>query len=277
MQAIPAANEPNPQPSALVRKMAAFNRYVSEDFLGGPRPLRLATVINAQKGATMLFVAALMVAYGNFSTVAWIYLALHGTYGLCWLLKDRAFPDPRWEVRVTIGGAIMTWVLVLGLYWVIAFLAVSNVLEPRPPPSNALLAGAVALHTFGLALMIGADAQKSFTLRLRKGLIEDGLFKRVRHPNYLGEMMLYAAYALLARHWLAWAILAWVWSAVFLVNMKRIEASISRHPGWEAYRARTGLLLPRFRATHEPIVRPVRDEPSARGAHPGSGPNAPAS
>lgn len=260
MQTIPVSTERPRGPSPLVAAMAAWNRHLSQDFLGGPRPFTLASVIDAQKGTTLLFVAALMLAYRNGSPAAWVYLALHGTYGLCWLLKDRAFPDARWNVRVTVGGAVMTWLLVLGLYWVIAFLAVSDVLEPRPPASSALLAAAIALHTFGLALMIAADAQKHFTLRLRRGLIEDGLFRRIRHPNYLGEMMIYAAYALVARHWLAWAILAWIWSGVFLVNMRMIEASLARHPGWAAYRARTGMLLPRLRP-----------------AHLGSAPNAPAS
>lgn len=241
-----------PQPTVLtpaspfVRRLAAVATYLSEDFLGGPRPFRMAWVINAQKATTVVFVAALMVAYRNGSTAAWVYLSLHGTYGLLWLTKHFAFPDRRWERRVTIGGAVMTWAGVLGLYWVIAFLAISDVLGPRPPPTPALLAAAIALHTFGAALMMAADAQKHFTLRVRPGLIEDGLFSRVRFPNYLGEMMLYAAYALLARHWLAWAILAWVWGLVFVPNMRMVDASLSRHPGFAAYRARTGMLLPRL-------------------------------
>jgi len=245
--------------SPLLKRMADLNRHLSQDFLGGPRPFQMAWVINAQKATTILFVAALMLAYRNGSTVAWVYLALHGTYGLCWLLKHVAFPDRTWEVRVTIGGAVMTWVTVLGLYWVIAFLVVSDVLGPRPEPPAAMLAVAIGAHTLGVALMLASDAQKYFTLRVRPGLIEDGLFRRVRHPNYLGEMMIYGSYALLARHWIAWAILAWVWFEVFLVNMKMMEASLSRHPGWVAYEARTGMLLPRLRA-------PARRAPESAAA-----------
>lgn len=242
---MPAAPVPAPA-SPAVRRLTALAAWLSEDFLGGPRPFRMAWVINAQKATTALFVAALMLAYRNFSTAAFVYLALHGTYGLLWLTKHFAFPDRRWERRVTIGGAVMTWLGVLGLYWVIAFLAVSDVLEPRPPAPPALLGAAIALHTFGAALMMAADAQKHLALRLRPGLLEDGLFRRVRYPNYLGEMMLYAAYALLARHWLAWAILGWVWGLVFVPNMRAIDASLSRHPGFAAWRARTGMLLPRL-------------------------------
>jgi hypothetical protein len=98
----------------------------------------------------------------------------------------------------------------------------------------------------GVAIMLSADAQKYFTLRQRRGLITDGLFARMRHPNYLGEMMVYAAYALLVRHPLPWAILGWIWLQIFGTNMVMVEASLARYPEWNAYRARTGMLLPRL-------------------------------
>jgi steroid 5-alpha reductase family enzyme len=225
--------------------MVRLMDYLLRDFLGGRRWVRTSWVINAQKGGTALFVAGLMWVYGNMSPEAWIYLALHGTYGICWIVKDLAFPDGRWRERITFTGAFLAFALVLGLYWVFPWLLISDVLQPREPASMALLAGAVALHTFGLVLMVGADAQRFFTLRARPGLITDGMFRFVRRPNYLGEMMVYGSYALLVRHWIPWVILAWVWLAVFLPQMLMTDASLSRHPGWAAYRARTGLLLPR--------------------------------
>jgi protein-S-isoprenylcysteine O-methyltransferase Ste14 len=57
-------------------------------------------------------------------------------------------------------------------------------------------------------------------------------------------MMLYGAYALIVQHWIPWLILAWVWGGIFSVNMLMKEASMSRYPAWEAYKARTGMLLP---------------------------------
>jgi len=242
------------QPVVLtVRRMTA---YLSEDFLGGPRLLKLAWVVNFQKGLTWAWVAGLMAAYGNTSTVAWVYLALHGSYGLCWLMKDAAFPDPRWQTRVTAGGGLMAFLLVLGPYWLFPWLLVSGVLGARPEPPPELLAGAIALHTVGVALMLSADSQKYFTLRYRPGLIEEGLWARTRHPNYLGEMMIYASYALLVRHWIPWAILAWVWTVIFLVSMLAQEASLARHPGWAAYRARTGFLFPRLlKSGSDPVSR----------------------
>lgn len=100
----------------------------------------------------------------------------------------------------------------------------------------------------GLVLMIGADAQKNATLRERPDLITTGFFARTRHPNYLGEMLIYGSFALVVNHWLPWLILAAVWGLFFLPNMLAIEASLSRYPEYESWRRRTGFLLPRIRA-----------------------------
>jgi protein-S-isoprenylcysteine O-methyltransferase Ste14 len=241
-----AAGAPASAVLAWARGMGRLNKYLGQDLLGGPRPMKLATVINVQKAGTLPFVAVLMAVTGNRSVQAFVYLGLHGAYGLCWLLKDRVFPDPRWEVRVTLAGALTTWVLVLGLYWVAPVMLVTDWLGPTPAPPAWRLGAAVLVHTVGLAIMLVADAQKHFTLLHARGLIEGGMFRHVRHPNYLGEMMVYGAYALLVGRLAPWLILLWVWTQVFLVNMLNKEASLARHPQWAAYRARTGMLLPRL-------------------------------
>ena len=88
------------------------------------------------------------------------------------------------------------------------------------------------------------DAQKYFTLRLRRGLITDGMFRYVRHPNYLGEMLIYGALALAVWHWFAALLLTCIWCGLFVVNMVMKEASMSRYAEWPAYRARTCWILP---------------------------------
>jgi protein-S-isoprenylcysteine O-methyltransferase Ste14 len=206
----------------------------------------MSWVINVQKGGTLPFVAALMIAWNNFSTAAWLYLALHGSYGLIWLLKDRVLPDPNWDRRVTFAGALTTWTTVLGPYWVAPVLLVTDVLPARPDPDAATMGASVLVYATGVVVMMVADAQKFFTLRLQRGLITTGMFSRVRHPNYVGEMMIYGSFALLVGHWLPWLVLAWVWGAVFLTNMVMKEASMARYPAWPDYKARTGMILPRL-------------------------------
>ena len=109
---------------------ARFSTYITERFLGGPQILKLAWVINFQKTGTFFFILLLMNYYQNFSLSAYVYLALHGMYGFCWMLKHFAFPDKKWEKKVTLGGGLMAFVLVLGPYWVFPFLLISGILGP---------------------------------------------------------------------------------------------------------------------------------------------------
>lgn len=227
----------------LFQRLDRANRWLSRDFLGGPRKLKFAWVINFQKGATALWVLALMAIYQHSSAAAWVYLGLHGTYGLCWLLKDRVFPDPNWEERITFGGALNAVLFVLGPYWIFPWLLISG---HAPGVGYPALALAIALHTLGIAIMMTADAQKFFTLRVKRGLISDGMFRYVRHPNYLGEMMIYGSYALVVWHWFPCLVLAFVWGLVFMTNMKMKEASMSRYPEWADYARRTGMVLPKL-------------------------------
>ena len=224
---------------------ARFTAFMTERFLGGPQVLKFSWVINFQKTGTFFYILLLMNYYQNFSLAACVYLALHGMYGFCWMLKHFAFPDRSWEKKVTIGGGLMAFVLVLGLYWVFPYLLISGILGPdQKMASLTVLTAAISVHTLGVVIMMTADCQKYFTLKYHQGLIREGLFKHIRHPNYLGEIMLYASYAMIVQHWIPWAILAWVWIGVFLVNILQKEASMSRYPEWAEYKKQSGMLIP---------------------------------
>ncbi len=226
---------------------ARFTSFMTERFLGGPQVLKLARVINFQKTGTFFYILLLMNYFQNFSVAACVYLALHGMYGFCWMLKHFAFPDRNWEKKVTIGGGLMAFVLVLGLYWVFPYLLISGILGPdQKMASLTVLTAAISVHTLGVVIMMTADCQKYFTLKYQKGLIREGLFKYIRHPNYLGEIMLYASYAMIVQHWIPWAILAWVWIGVFLVNILQKEASMSRYQEWKEYKKQSGMLIPKL-------------------------------
>lgn len=219
--------------------------HASQDFLGGPRLWKLAWVVNFQKGGTFLFLGFLIWYYQNTSTAAWVYLALQGSYGLVWILKDVAFPDPGWQVKVTIAGGINAFALVLGWYWLFGWLLISGTSQPHYPlPDFAWFCLCISLCIMGCVIMIAADAQKFFTLRERRGLITDGMHRYIRHPNYLGEMLVYGSFALMVWHWLPVLVLAVVWSCVFAVNMLIKEASMSRYPEWAGYKKRTWWLVP---------------------------------
>ena len=113
-------------------------------------------------------------------------------------------------------------------------------------PSAFRICVAVFMVVFGTFLHFGSDAQKHWTLKHKRGLITDGFFSTTRNPNYLGELLLYGGFCVLSMHLLPWLVLALYFIAVFLPNMRKKDRSISRHPGWAEYEARTGLLFPKI-------------------------------
>lgn len=237
--------------AATVPAWALFFQKLNDLFLHtlspGPRNISLSTVINFQKVCTFAFVGACMWLYGHYHAAAWVYLALHGSYGFVWLMKELAFPDASFREQISALGAVHAFALVLGPYWLAGWLVVSNPHAPAYPllSEPAWYCMCICMCVLGVAVMIAADAQKYFSLRLRPGvLITDGMFALVRHPNYAGEMLIYGSFALLAWHVVPALVLVWVWTALFARNMVFKEKRMSRHTAWAAYRRRTWWLVP---------------------------------
>ena len=203
--------------------------------------MKLKYPINLHKGATAAVVLAMMAAYQNFSAAVWIYLALHGSYGLLWLLKDSLFPDKQWEQPVSAGYAVFVFVA-LGLYWLAPWVLISGHRDPAP----VVMAAVVAMNMFGVMLHFGSDAQKYFTLKYKPGLITEGFFARCRNTNYLGELLIYGGFALMADHWMGFIGILVFFVGAFVPNMFKKEKSLARFPEFEAYRKKSGFLLPRW-------------------------------
>lgn len=209
--------------------------------------MKIKHAINLHKGLTFFVILGLMLAYQNFTLGPWVYLALHSTYGGIWLLKDRMFPDQQWEQEMPWLQGLLAFMLI-NLYWVAPFILISG--ENIPP--LPLVAAAISLNILGVFLAYGSDAQKYYTLKYRSGLITEGFFARCRNPNYLGEILIYSAFAILVQHWLPVIILASFIAAVFVPNMLKKEQSLSRYPEFAEYKTRSGLLLPKLFGTTSP-------------------------
>ncbi|MGP1383028.1 MAG: methyltransferase family protein [Thainema sp.] len=205
--------------------------------------------INLSKGLTAPFVLGLMMIYQNFSVAAWVYLALHGTYGMLWLLKDRLYPDKQWEQEISLPMGLITFAVV-NLYWVAPFILISTGAQPPLP----LIAAAIATNILGVFLHYGSDAQKYYTLKYKSGLITEGFFARCRNPNYLGEIFIYLGFAMLTMHWLPFVILGGFVAGVFVPNMRKKDQSLSRYPEFEAYKARSGLIIPKLFVNQQQIT-----------------------
>lgn len=201
--------------------------------------LKVRHFINLHKAFTPFVVYGLMAFFNKFQTPGMVYLGLHGTYGLCWLLKEAIFPDKVFDRPVGVGRFIFNFTMLSG-YWSGAYFAVTK----TSSTSLWTIVASIFLFTMGMFFHIGADSQKYFTLKVKSGLINDGFFSIVRHPNYLGEVLTYTGFNLLSGHWVPHAFFAFIFVMLFIPSMKKKEASLARYDEWQEYSAKTAKLIP---------------------------------
>jgi steroid 5-alpha reductase family enzyme len=197
--------------------------------------------IDSHKAATGLFVLGLIAIYGQWDNpTAWVYMALHGAYGLLWVLKSRYFPDKQWEQPASLAYGLVIWAG-LTLYWVAPWLITSQ--DVQAPPWYLGLC--IAIYAMGVFLHFTSDMQKAMFLKLNPGhLMTDGLWSRLRNPNYFGELLIYLGFGLLAMHWAPLLVILLFVFIVWLPNMRRKDRSLARYPDFGGYKARSKLFLP---------------------------------
>lgn len=204
-------------------------------------PTQVRHFINAHKILTPFVVIGLMTYYDFWGVLAWVYLALHGTYCLLWMIKEYSFRDRRFEKKIhPVAGFIFVF-SALGAYWVAPFLITSE----RMTAPNWLIALSVFVTILGVFYHYVSDAQKHAILDIRKGLITTGLFCRTRNPNYFGEMLIYLGFAMLAQHWAPFLALAYWWT-FFVRNMLQKDKSMSRYQEFNDWKSQTGLVIPKI-------------------------------
>ena len=112
--------------------------------------------IDSHKGLTGPFVLGLIAWYHAWDNVlAWIYLGLHGTYGVLWVLKSRYFGDKQWERPVPAWYGLATCAL-LSLYWISPWLIVTYRNHPIAP---WVVGVCIAIYSFGVFLHFASDMQ----------------------------------------------------------------------------------------------------------------------
>ena len=203
--------------------------------------MKLNQIINLHKGLTVFVVAGLMMFYNNYSIAAWVYLSLHGTYGILWLLKEKIFPDQYFKEKINFITSI-TGFIFLGSYWIAPFILISS----QKSVSSPVIAASICINIIGVFLHFASDAQKYFTLKIQKELIKDGFFKKIRNTNYLGEILIYLSFAILSMSYIPFAILALFFFVVFLPRMIKKDKSLTKYPSFKEYKKISGFLLPKI-------------------------------
>jgi len=205
--------------------------------------MKLNQLINLHKGMTAFVVLGLMFFYNNFTIAPLVYLALHGTYGLLWLLKEKIFPDPYFKEKINFLTSF-TGFIFLGSYWIAPYILISS----QKSVPDFIIAASISINIIGVFLHFASDTQKYFSLKLKKDLIKEGFFKNVRNTNYLGEILIYLSFAILSMSFIPFAILAIFFFVVFLPRMIKKDNSLKKYAEFKDYKKKTGLILPKFNA-----------------------------
>ena len=198
--------------------------------------------IDFHKGITFLYILGLIYFYSAFDNVAiWVYLGLHGTYGVLWVMKSMIFPDKSWEEDT---GLIYGLVILIGLslYWISPWIIVSGYFHNGQMTliPNWLISVSIFSFGIGVFLHFSSDMQKHTALKLNPGkLITDGLFKKSRNMNYIGEFLIYLSFALLSMHWLPILVLASFILVVWIPNIIKKDKSLSRYQEFSKYKKNT--------------------------------------
>ena len=208
-----------------------------------PAGWRQLTAINTAKVLTIVLLLVLAAVIGVHDMRQVIYLSLHISYCLWWLLEQWLFPERRRQLfREPVGlvGFAFALLFIGVLYSLPGLLAFLNPVPIAP----AAVALALGLFSFGSLINASADVQTTTAKAMGAGLVSDGIWRRVRHVNYLGDLLRYLSFAVVAGN--GWAYL--VPGLVLLIYLQRIGAKeaqmAAKYPEFRAYQQRSARLLP---------------------------------
>jgi len=197
-------------------------------------------------------VSALVVIW-SLRLSSFLFLRIHRTG------KDGRFDS----LKTSPARFIIPWTL-QGL-WVFLTMSVVIVINSQsgPAPNLSIWDGmGMALWTLGFGIEVVADAQKTaFNSKIenRGKWIDEGLWARSRHPNYLGEILLWTGIAFFGIPCFdGLEMIAWISPIFIFILLTRIsgipileERAMARwenDPEYQKYRENTPALVPSLRA-----------------------------
>ncbi|MBP5974381.1 steroid 5-alpha reductase [Brasilonema sp. CT11] len=186
------------------------------------------TAINVAKVFSIACLVGFIVVFGIQDWRQVIYLCLHISYLLWWLVEQWFFPLRREQIfNQPVGvGELIFGLLFTGAFYVLpGYLAFTNSI----PLSMTAAVVALPLYIFGRLVNDCADVQQ---------------MTAKQNINYLGDWLRYLSFAVLAGS--LWAYL--VPGAIALVYFQRIsqkeQAMSAKYPDYAEYRQSTARLIP---------------------------------
>ena len=205
--------------------------------------------IDSHKGVTPIFILLLIIIYEPVRSAqlhSHIYLAMHGTYGILWVLKSIYFPDKTWEQKTSIMYGLLIW-FGLTLYWISPYIIVTDMQIGKLYVIDNYLAISciISIYILGVFLHFCSDMYKDTFLRLKPNtLLSEGMFKKNRNINYFGEFLIYLSFAIMSSNIIPFFVLLLFIVSVWIPNMLKKDQSLSRYPEFEEYKKNSSFFLP---------------------------------
>ena len=201
------------------------------------------TAINIAKIVTILCLAILAAIYGISDLRAALYLCLHVSYCSWWLLEQWLFPQRRQQIFTDKVGMITVGFVILyvGVFYAFpGYLAFVN-----PEPIGYLsIAISLPLFIFGSLINTAADIQKTTAKAMGATLVKDGIWRLLRHPNYLGDLMRYTSFAAIAGSLWAYLLPGSVLLLYLQLIRKKEVLMAEKYPEFADYARASQRLLP---------------------------------
>jgi protein-S-isoprenylcysteine O-methyltransferase Ste14 len=205
--------------------------------------LTVLTAVNISKSClTIICLLSYVLIFGIHDHRQVIYLCLHLSYCIWWLLEQSLFPARRqlFNEPVNIIGFISILLYVGIFYSLPGFFAFIN---PNPI-SDLTIAIALPLYIFGSLINTAADVQKLTAKQYNAGLVKDNIWRFSRNINYFGDLLRYLSFSVVAGS--LWAYLLPV--AIFLFYLQRIsqkeQAMSSKYADFSEYQESSDRLIP---------------------------------
>ncbi|MEC8526383.1 MAG: DUF1295 domain-containing protein [Pseudomonadota bacterium] len=170
--------------------------------------------------------------------------------------EDRRFR----KIKLSTPRFLVTWTLQGTWVFLTAGAALAAIMTPNTAPLGTVFFVGAAMWVLGFAVEVIADNQKSAFKAdpaNENKFITTGIWARAQHPNYFGEILLWAGVAVMALPSLSGSAMIFLISPVFVaVLLTRISgvpllrktagARWGDDPEYQAYLKNTPLIIPRI-------------------------------
>ena len=208
-----------------------------------------AVVTAAAPAGTQWLIAAMILVWAG-RLGSFLFRRIHAAGG------DQRFDN----IKVSSSRFFVAWTLQGAWVVMTSCAAVSAILSVQPQAVGAIFAIGAVMWVAGFVIEVVADRQKS---RFRADpvnegrFINTGLWARSRHPNYFGEILLWAGIAVMAIPYLSgtqWVVmLSPLFVYALLTRVSGVPTLVRRgqqlwgdDPAYQAYLSSTPLLMPRL-------------------------------